>query len=290
MSLVLPPAHLPAALKDTTQSARASGALLPVRTHGTVMVEGGIRYYVRCLQPQERDHPGFAPPTPDFNPFLPHDPALFVADISPTHLALLNKFSVVDHHMLVVTRGFVTQDAPLALEDLGALRACMDQVSGVGFYNSGPLAGASQRHRHLQLVPLPVSPEGPPVPIDAAIEANPDTHSVTTITTLPFAHRLMRWTAGLPPAEDLASTYGELRAALGLTPEDAANLLLTDRWMMVVPRCAESWESVSINALGFAGALLVRSPQELERVRAAGPAALLRSVTQPGERHEGPAC
>ena len=40
------------------------------------------------------------------NPFLPYDPALLVAPISPTHVALLNRFNVVDDHFLIVTRSF----------------------------------------------------------------------------------------------------------------------------------------------------------------------------------------
>ena len=40
------------------------------------------------------------------NPFLPYDPDLVVADISDTHVALLNKFNVIDHHLLIVTRCF----------------------------------------------------------------------------------------------------------------------------------------------------------------------------------------
>ncbi|NIO40609.1 MAG: phosphorylase, partial [Burkholderiales bacterium] len=38
------------------------------------------------------------------NPFLPYGKDLFVSDISETHLALLNKFNVIDYHLLIVTR------------------------------------------------------------------------------------------------------------------------------------------------------------------------------------------
>lgn len=39
------------------------------------------------------------------NPFLPHDPALFVEDASEHHKILLNKFCIVPHHFLIVTKG-----------------------------------------------------------------------------------------------------------------------------------------------------------------------------------------
>jgi ATP adenylyltransferase len=56
-------------------------------------------------------------------------------------------------------------------------------------------------------------------------------------------------------------------------------MLLTHRWMLIVPRTREHWETVSVNALGFAGALLVQNETELEAVRHAGPMRLLAHVT-----------
>ena len=46
--------------------------------------------------------------------------------------------------------------------------------------------------------------------------------------------------------------------------------------MLFVPRAVERWEGISLNALAFAGAILVRDASQLDRVRAAGPMALLR--------------
>jgi len=61
--------------------------------------------------------PGGPPPR---NPFLPYDEALWVAHLSARHTLLLNKFNVVRHHLLVVTRAFEPQAAPLSAGDLGA--------------------------------------------------------------------------------------------------------------------------------------------------------------------------
>ena len=38
------------------------------------------------------------------DPFEPHEEALFVQDLGPDHKLLLNKFNVVAHHCLVVTK------------------------------------------------------------------------------------------------------------------------------------------------------------------------------------------
>lgn len=41
-------------------------------------------------------------------------------DLSSTHVLLLNKFNLVDRHVLVVTRTFEDQNEPLTLEDVSA--------------------------------------------------------------------------------------------------------------------------------------------------------------------------
>ena len=52
------------------------------------------------------------------NPFLPYDEALWVGHLSESHTLLLNKFNLVEHHVLVVTRDFQSQDDPLNAADL----------------------------------------------------------------------------------------------------------------------------------------------------------------------------
>lgn len=54
------------------------------------------------------------------NPFLPYEEALWVQHLSPTHTLLLNKYNVVAHHVLVVTRQFESQQDPLNARDLEA--------------------------------------------------------------------------------------------------------------------------------------------------------------------------
>lgn len=54
------------------------------------------------------------------DPFDPYDEALWVDHLSPSHTLLLNKFNVVEHHVLVVTRKFEKQTDPLNLQDLEA--------------------------------------------------------------------------------------------------------------------------------------------------------------------------
>ena len=102
-------------------------------------------------------------PPPVFNPFLPYDQRLWVAHLPPSHELLLNKFPVSINHALVVTREFEEQEDALNSLDLGATWAVLDSMPGAGgmaFFNRGPESGASQRHKHLQVVPLPLHGDG----------------------------------------------------------------------------------------------------------------------------------
>ena len=59
------------------------------------------------------------------------------------------------------------------------------------------------------------------------------------------------------------------------------NLLVTHDWMLLVPRTNAAFEGIAVNSLAFAGALFVRSEEELDTVRRIGPLAVLRGVAEP---------
>ncbi|MBI2959056.1 MAG: phosphorylase [Betaproteobacteria bacterium] len=229
------------------------------------------------------------------NPFLPHEPNLFVADVSDTHLALLNKFNVIERHILIVTRSFVHQETLLDEADFAALAVCMAQMDGLGFYNGGEAAGASQPHKHLQLVPLPLGKAGRAVPMESLFEPARGARAILHVPGLPFGHAL----AWIDPAwfdepsragARLHALYRELLALSAIGTVDVEgemrqatpyNLLLTRRWMLLVPRSRERFDSISINALGFGGSLFVRNEPQLQALKRAGPMAALKAVSLP---------
>jgi sulfate adenylyltransferase (ADP) / ATP adenylyltransferase len=272
-------------VRAATRRALASKALQPIETETTVQDDGGARFVLRAAsslarKESERDAGGAG-----HDPLGDYEPDLFVADVSPTHYALLNKFSVIDGHVLLVRRRFEPQEQLLAVEDFDALSRCLDEVDGLGFYNGGTGAGASQPRKHLQLVPLPLAPEiGAEVPTEPLLAAG---------SSLPFRHAFRR-IGRQRSAAALHATYRELLDACGISAVAAAegelhsapyNLLVRRGWMVVVPRSRERFESISVNALGFAGSLFVRTREELERVRRLGPMQVLRAVALPGRRH-----
>ncbi len=257
---------------EISAAAVDSGALQSIPTTSRFIEDGGVRFLARVVENLERKRLDGVRKGSGFNPFLKPEKALFVADLSETHFALLNKFNVVDHHVLLVTRKFEEQESLLTHEDFEAVWHCLDESDALVFYNAGANAGASQRHKHLQLVPVPLG-EGPErTPIEAALEDDS--------RGLPFAHAVCRLDGCLgsdDAAEKTFASYLRLLAAVG-NPQ-AYNVLATRDWMLVVPRARESWNSISVNALGFAGALLVRSENELSQLQRLGPMRLLREVT-----------
>lgn len=279
-----------------TQQALACGALQPISTDSEWIEQGGVRFLVRILSNIARKEAAAkkqkaSSSSQPFNPFLPYDQDLFVADLSSTHVCLLNKYNVVDHHLLIITRAYEAQEDLLTLADLEALWICLNQIDGLGFYNSGKQAGASQPHKHLQLLPLPLVPIGEKVPIEAAFTTANWQDNIGISSVLPFQHAMIRldWHDALTPqqaAQNSLEAYYTLLSALGLydanqpahEPKGAYNLLITRKWMLIVPRMQEQFESISVNSLGFAGTLFVRNQEQFDQLKVITPFKLLSSV------------
>lgn len=298
-SLLEPGTLWPAILRQTAH-ALACGALRPIATIRTTIEDAGVRFLIRqvsSLARKEADQQKRKARAPDgsaANPFLPYDPNLFVGDIADTHVALLNKFNVIDHHLLIVTRRFELQEALLNFADFGALFTCMAQFDGLGFYNGGPAAGASQPHKHLQIVPLPLDEASPLLPVEPLLVAARMDGTIGTVPGLTFAHAFARLepllaTRPLEMARSAFDRYRALLDAAGLhaidvngEPRQPApyNLLVTTRWMLLVPRSTERADGVPVNALGFAGSLFVRDEAQMETIRKLGPMSVLQRVAR----------
>jgi ATP adenylyltransferase len=277
------PKNLDELTRERTRHALELGVLEPIATDRVIVEDGGIDFVVHILARLERKERARASQRASGeNPFLPPDSDLLVGEASDTHLCVLNRFNVIDGHLLIVTRRFVDQSELLDLEDFEALAACMAEIDGLGFYNAGTIAGASQRHKHLQLVRLPLGGRTSDTPMDPVFALVDHAVEYGTSGQLPFPHAVAR-RRGRPitprDAPDLLDTYLTLLAKIGVHDRDRPyNLLLTRRWMVAVPRKTECCDGISVNALGFAGSLLVKDQRQLERVRARGPLSILAAV------------
>jgi sulfate adenylyltransferase (ADP) / ATP adenylyltransferase len=218
---------------------------------------------------------------PKPNPFLPWDPRLEVSRLGDSHVVLLNKFPVEPGHVLVISQQWQPQSGWLSQQDWRAVAEVDGDTGGLWFFNSCAAAGASQPHRHLQL--LPRRQGEPSCPLAPLIQAQLR------------GGQAWKWRYAISPrsqpgatADELAHLYGEHAGRLGLgdprhdpQPRHPYNLLFNDHWLLTVLREREHCAGFSLNALGFAGYLLATDGSDLHWLRREGPWQLLRAVAAP---------
>ncbi|MEN8178048.1 MAG: phosphorylase [Pseudomonadota bacterium] len=287
-------------LLETTEAAIDCEALHSIDTEATQLQQDGLSFVVRVatnLVRKAQDKQKQAATRPanggEFNPFLPPEPELTVAEISDTHLAVLNKFNVVERHLLIVTREFVHQETLLTQADFEALWFCLAEYPALGFYNGGAAAGASQKHKHLQLAPLPLYPGQDAYPFETLYASAPG-DGIQHLQSLPFKHawsNLPLGTSKHDTSEAAALSlqlYREMLKQVGIQAlandegerqSAPYNLLMTDSWMLLAPRSQEFSQGISVNALGYVGSLFVKDQTGLETIRRFGPMNLLREVS-----------
>ncbi|CAG8474730.1 12342_t:CDS:2 [Acaulospora morrowiae] len=255
---------------ETYDRALRRGELSFIESTVIKIVEKDIEFELR-LSPSlakkpvgDLDKPEEATPKPKIDPFLPYNQELFVQERGK-HVILLNKFCVIPHHLLVVTKEYEKQTEPLNPEDLEVVWYCMMQIKNqlsLAFYNCGEFSG-----------------------------------EIFEFSGLPFVH----YVALLDPKKLGGSKHGEYlnelyRSLLDVLIEgfrdqssssDAVspsyNFVVTHTWVMIVPRRCEKYEYVSVNSLGFVGMLLLRSNEELEFAKKVGLLKILESVGIPRE-------
>lgn len=280
-------------IDEVSAEALRKGSLLPIDTTTNFVKDAGVNFVVRVVSnllkkdEQRLKQAG----SKKLNPFLPYEQDLFVGDVSDSHIALLNKYNVIARHLLIVTREFRPQEELLNLKDFEALWLCMSQFESLGFYNAGSSAGASQPHKHLQVVPLPLSEDGLECPISPLCDEVKDYDKTTRLRGFDFKHSFIRFaSASNKSATELAKfcfeAYCKMLEDLSMTrpiKEDTLQscpycLLVTKKWMLLVPRSQEFYKDISINSLGFAGCLLVRKPEQVDLIRQVGPLRILKAV------------
>ena len=275
---------------ERSDQAWKSGALIPLSTSNIKLSGTGAEHFeLRQLNAALPRH--HRPEGPKPNPFLPWDPRLEVERIHHSHVLILNKYPVQRAHMLLITRCWASQVHWLSAEDWRALAHVDSDCTGLWFFNSGPRAGASQPHRHLQLLPRHRGERICPrqswfteqLQMTAALTCEGQTidplHQSCVIAERPLSKN---------PDEEatlLHDLYRSLSSRLGLgdalsqePPAFPYNLLMTESWMALISRSQEHFMGFSINALGFAGYLLATQRSDLSWLQSHGGEQLLRRV------------
>lgn len=272
----------------------ASGALHPPHAEHVVLEDDGLPFNVRwsSVDSQKKGSaiPAGGPRDPDFNPFLPPDPELTVGPVGDHHVAILNKFPVSPRHLVLARTEFHEQQTGLEHEDFLATALILSASGGLGFYNGGAAAGASQRHKHVQWIPQLDGYASLGV-YTSVFNDDLDDQTLVFHPGLPLQHCFVRVLAGtgIPVAESAANmlkAYGVVLKHLGLRTDNQGfvppfNLLVEDGWMLVVPRRQEHFEDISVNALSYGGLFQVQRPTQIDSIRKAGPLAVLAATAHP---------
>ena len=273
-----------------SEEALAAGALVPLTTE--VLTSQGVEpFLLRRLLSRTPKHLRAGGPRP--NPFLPWESRLQVDLLGEGHVLLLNKFPVQPGHLLVITRQWQPQCGWLQPLDWSAVAEVQTDTGGLWFFNSCAAAGASQPHRHLQLLPRDAGTASCPLaPLLLAQLAGeqppwPWRYSLGRRLTRPPGPGSGPAQA-LALAQELAGLYQEHAARLELgdpsrdpQPRHPYNLLFDDDWFLMVRREREHCAGFSLNALGFAGYLLATRGSDLRWLEAHGPWRLLQEVASP---------
>jgi len=148
----------------------------------------------------------------------------------------------------------------------------------------------------VQLIPLytPIRTDEEDVSLGKVFYGGVNVYLRETVPLLRFVPRFLLSWLDRPAVDDVGvaarqmhACYLELLAAAGLKAVEKRgktcqsgpyNLLATPRWMLLVPRRKERFDSIAVNALGFAGSLFVRDEAQLVLLKRAGPMAVLRET------------
>ena len=216
---------------------------------------------------------------PKINPFKPWDKILEIDSIGNGHQLILNKYPVQLGHVLLITNEWKEQNGWLDIKDWEAIKEVNKDTSGLWFFNSGPLAGASQPHRHIQLLRR-----------DPSELSCPREKWILALNNLNYKNEkfskniiLKKFSKSLNE-ENIHEIYKDLSYNLGLgdprndkKPKYPYNLIFTDRWMIIIKRKTDNLFGISINALGFAGYILVTENSDIKYLRESGPEKLLEN-------------
>ncbi|KAK4160710.1 ATP adenylyltransferase-domain-containing protein [Cladorrhinum sp. PSN259] len=207
-----------------------------------------------------------------------------VDDLGATHLIAFNKFAAERPHLLLLTQnGYRRQHESLDSDDFASIWNVLTSFSQRRYlilFNCGVDSGCSRLHKHMQIFPAPDPNKFTlwPDSVDPAVRAS-----------VPFKYFLYRFEGRLPSADGLITIYQTLlrkaEDALGRrsSQEGAVphNVVLDQKWMLLVPRRARGLGRVDVNAAAMVGMIWVDTKERIEMWKDQGPANILAQVGIP---------
>ncbi|KZL79664.1 atp adenylyltransferase [Colletotrichum incanum] len=221
-----------------------------------------------------------------------------VGPVGETHILSFNKFCAYRPHLLLMTAdGRRRQFEGLNSGDLGAAREVLAGLNSsnhgsgqeyLAIFNCGKMGGCSRLHKHMQLIP---APDAIPLWPDTVASGNAEGQDP------PFRYFIHRFsgssngnhsneTGVLPSADVLASAYWQmLQQATELIPgrekvveEDRVgrkvavphNVVLSERWLVVVPRVKDVVDGAGVNAAGTLGVVWASEMETVDKWKKLG--------------------
>ena len=214
---------------------------------------------------------------PKQNPFCPWEKILEIDKIDDDHQLILNKYPVQKGHILLITNNWKPQNGWLDINDWEAIRQVNKDTSGLWFFNSSPIAGASQPHRHFQLLRRSRNEISCPREkwfLEMNIDQDINSKLKKNIIVSKFNF--------FENSSNLCEFYLELCKKLGLgdpinyeKPIHPYNILITNNWIAIIRRSFDHLHGFSINGLGVAGYLLITDKSDINYLKRYGPEKLL---------------
>lgn len=168
--------------------------------------------------------------------------------------------------MLLTFDGYRRQYEPLVEADLDGTWQILSSAEKdyVAFYNCGQNGGCSRLHKHLQVMPLPANSF-------AAFLDSPEEPE----TEVPFEWFYRRFEGEVTPAalfrvyndllEEATKVGGDQTASAPSGAVCPHNMILTKRWMIVLPRRRGGInEEAGVNSLGMLGVVAVATTKEID--------------------------
>ena len=220
---------------------------------------------------------------PKRNPFVPWDKRLEIQSVHNKHTLILNKYPVQLGHMLLITNKWKPQDGWLNVDDFDAISSVDRDTTGLWFFNSSKEAGASQPHRHFQLLPRHFNETICPR-YDWFCSLLNRKNTIDSLISTGISIKRRNSNKDIKENE-LFNLYKSMiyemklgDIALDNKPLKPYNLLITSEWIALITRKTDRSHGFSINALGFAGYFLGTRRSDVDSLIRFGPEIILKEV------------
>jgi len=287
---------------EVTEAAKKSGHLSTIETQSSTYEDGGVKWILKfasSLANKPSNNSSDNKKKPDFDPFLPVDSNLFVCEHRDYNI-VLNKFNVNPHHVLLTTKEWQSQDDDLNMKDFASSWYIIKNMNTLAFYNHGKESGASQHHKHVQFLPVPIDAQHSKYnfPLEEILLSNSkdeDNDQIFHLDELPFKHACVQFSsARIKPLSDsdedqdcfgryVEPLYKKIMEHLQLASNSDYNIIWTTRHLVIIPRKCEKTTpaGISMNSVAFIGTMLAKKNEELDAIKQIGPMKLLQSVAFP---------